>query len=116
MSSRFLHTPGERIQLADLAALCRFRTDSSISFDLGHVGDRILELIGYVDVHYPCDQKYCPVHFRVVLPIEYGDPEWLHRLIDELYLAFAIPEDVGYELRFNSMSEGLLMIDRDDVL
>lgn len=115
MTNRYLHQSGDRITLGDLTGIFRFKTASSIAFDLAHSIDRI-EIIGSVELHYPCDDSSCPARLRIMLPEVYGDAEVVSSMINELFAATAIPGDTSYEVQFVTPLTSACIVNRSDVI
>jgi hypothetical protein len=104
MTQRFLYEPGDEIRLLDLAARCAFKSEGSISFDLGF-NDEGFCVIGFVDLHYPCE-GHIKVHLRVgVPPQHYREASDRLAFVRQLFGALAIPADETYEATFVDATE-----------
>jgi hypothetical protein len=71
MASPFLYEHGDRFLVLDLTASFSFKSPGSISFDLGTLSDGMFSVIGWVDVHHPCE-GHIKAKFRVLLPARYS--------------------------------------------
>jgi hypothetical protein len=98
--------------LADLFAIVEAETDSSICFHLGHFTDHpkslppdavglfdsggsndfFFEILGWIDVHYPCKGRR-KVLIRLNLPSEYHARERTDTIIETLLSLLSIPMD-----------------------
>src|SRR5262245_22660492 len=101
MTERFLYNSGDEFPILDLLARLAFKTDSSISFMLGQLGDTlnfadgesfevgpggVFKEIGGLDVHYPCE-GHIKVQLRVVLPTKYHACDQMCKLVEEIFFA-----------------------------
>ncbi|WP_165227053.1 hypothetical protein [Aquisphaera insulae] len=112
----FLHQPGDEIELLDLVACCAFTSATSISFDLNRRSPGMLNGVGWLDVHHPCDDPYIKAQLRVWLPAEYERSDLMEQLVREVFAALAIPSNEVYELSFLSGGRHVGFSNRKDSL
>ena len=99
MNIHDLYEYGTEIDLLDLRGRFAFRTESSASFDLIGRGQDGELLIGWVDVHHPCD-GFIRAKVRVIVPVEHHKFEWMRDFIQRLFTALGIPPDETFEADF----------------
>jgi hypothetical protein len=104
--------PGDRFDVLDLVAFCKFKTSGSISFDLlresvayDFPSDGIsvpfrpgfaFDVLGWVDVHHPCEEQI-RTKLRVCVPAKYQGVEQLGELLQVICTALGIPLSQPYE-------------------
>src|SRR4051794_24512342 len=105
--------PADAFPLLDLTARFAFKTNSSISFEVGRMADIALgdardwvisgfEIIGWVDVHHPCD-SCIKAQIRICIPANYHQCERMAAMVKAICEALSIPHDEHCESRvFNS--------------
>lgn len=102
----FLYQTGDRIALLELEAWFGFKSDTSISFDLARRTDPTL-IIGWIEVHYPCDDLHQKVHLRAALPAEYlHNANRQQELVSQVFHALGIPRDETYWADFLNCEGG----------
>ncbi len=102
--------------ILDLQARFVFKTDTSISFDIGRWsntlripravggGERglvqdtpfVFNVIGWIDVHHPCD-GHIRTYLRIRMPEEYHALERVKSIVATIFKALDIPLDETYE-------------------
>jgi hypothetical protein len=115
MARGFLHEPGDNVTLAGLDGVCRFKTDCSISFELGRREPGLFDVIGYVELHFPTTNPFCPVQMRLWLSSGNEDELAVDSLMRDLFAAFAIPQETKYELHIIFGGSSILHMNRNDV-
>src|SRR5580765_3676013 len=101
MVSPFLHEHGDRIAVLDLLASFAFKSPCSVSFDLGTDGGGVFNVVGWVDVHHPCE-GHIKARFRVLLPARYHAWAQMRDFVQQMFTALGIPTDETYEAEFVS--------------
>ena len=102
MDTRYFHSPEDNFRVLSLRARYTFKTDSSISFDLSHESGGTVELLGWVDIHHPCDGEKA-AQMRLRLPSEYLGPEdvtTLKRMKDIVFQQIGIPREETFSAVF----------------
>jgi hypothetical protein len=111
-TSRFT-TPGDEFPLLDLTASFAFKTDSSVSFDIGRIADcnpddrpdfviSGFEVIGWIDVHHPCE-SCIKAQLRICIPVAYHQFEQMAAMVKAICEALSIPPEENCESKvFNS--------------
>jgi hypothetical protein len=116
---------GDGFALLDLIAQFQFKTASSLSFQLGKVVDHnsprlpemgdepwdfllesgtVLVVIGWLDVHYPCDGLH-RLQLRVGLPDRYLCWESMRDLVREVLAMLELPNDESYHVELDGLSQ-----------
>jgi hypothetical protein len=111
---------GQEFALLDLVAALKFKSASSLSFELGTKGGdlwvpgmveprvigpgMVFTVIGWVDVHYPCE-GHIKTQLRVCLPKRYHEPEQMRNLVQQLFKELGIPADETHEAEFVAASK-----------
>jgi len=101
-TSRF-SKPEDEFSLLGLTARFAFKTDSSISFEVGKVADNSPEddptfvisaftVIGWIDIHHPCDSRI-KTQIRICMPAEYHTFERMSAMVKATCEALFIPAD-----------------------
>ena len=101
MVSPFLYEHGDRFAVLDLLASFAFKSSGSVSFDLGTEGGGVFNVVGWVDVHHPCE-GHIKARFRVLLPARYHALEQMPDFVQQMFSALGIPPDETYEAEFVS--------------
>lgn len=99
MVSPFVYEHGDRLAVLDLVASFAFKSPGSVSFDLGTEEGGGFKVVGWVDVHHPCE-GHLKARFRVVLPVRYHAPEPMQGFVRTMFSALGIPADETYEAEF----------------
>jgi hypothetical protein len=110
-TSRF-RTADDEFPLLDLTARFAFKTDSSISFEIGRMGswhpddqpDFVIsgfEVIGWIDVHHPCD-SCIKAQLRICIPADYHQFERVATMVKAICEALSIPPEENCESRIFS--------------
>ena len=109
----------DQFSLLDLIARVEFKSNSSISFDIGRLsntlriptgehgkevqfsGGRLLvfTVIGWIDVHHPCD-GHIKTQLRIPMPAEYLLFDQMKSIIQRVFEVLDIPLDETYEAVF----------------
>jgi hypothetical protein len=126
-ASRFGHAESG-FQVLDLNAEFAFRSQTSISFNLGRYSDTltlpgggllandfvlpvglggVFNVVGRVDVHHPCE-GHIKAQLRTVLPSDYQQFERMRDFVAILFRALAIPPDETFEAHFVSAEQQTL--------
>lgn len=124
---------GDKFPVLDLVAQIKFKTPSSLSFELGKSVDRnsprlpemepgeeringldkwdgllesgpVFVVLGWIDVHHPCD-GFHPLRVRVGLPDRYVSWESMRDLMPQLIAALGLPENVPYHIDLVGLSQ-----------
>jgi hypothetical protein len=110
---------GDAFAVLDLVAAFRFKTASSLSFQLGTRGDtlqlpgmdepwtlgagRVFTVIGWLDVHHPCEGLH-RLQLRVGLPDRYACWESMRDLTPQVKAALELPADEPYHISLVGLS------------
>jgi hypothetical protein len=115
---------GDEFPVLDLIARFKFKSPSSLSFNLAKVIDRdsprlpemgdepwdfLLEsgsaflVIGWLDAHHPSD-PYNQLQLRVGLPDRYVSWESMRDLVPQVTKALQLPPDVPYHIQLSGLS------------
>lgn len=92
---------GTEFQVLGLTARVAFRSQTSISFDLGRWTTKrsVFTHVGWIDVHHPCD-GHIKAHLRIQIPAKYLAFDQMKSISDLILEALAIPSDETYEAMF----------------
>lgn len=105
-------------RVLDLVARFRFRSATSLSFELGTVGDTLLlpdmdepfdfpggvfNVFGWLDAHYPCDGQH-RLQLRVGLPDRYVSWESMRDLVPQVLAALGLSVDESYHVSLSGLS------------
>jgi hypothetical protein len=117
-TSRWKH--GDGFAVLDLVAEFRFKTASSLSFELGTKGDRIqlpgmdepwvlgsgrvFSVIGWLDAHHPCGGPH-RLQLRVGLPDRYACWESMRDLVPQVKAALGLPAAESYHISLVGLSQ-----------
>lgn len=103
-------------RILDLVGKVAFATTASVSLDLGERSDRIhysdgtidyvggncvLNVFGWVDVHYPC-QGFHKLLIRCSLPGNYSAFESMREMVVNVCDLFALPSNVPYKIHLQT--------------
>jgi hypothetical protein len=115
----------DEFPVLDLVARFKFKSATSISFELGktvtrdsprppEMGDEpwgwLLEggpvffVFGWLDAHHPCD-GYHRLQLRVGLPERYVSWESMRDLVPQVLAALGLPADESYHVSLNGVSQ-----------
>ena len=89
--------------LLDLMACFDFKTETSISFQIGKRSKDgcIFSVRGWLDIHHPVDMgEYAKAYLRISLPQKYLDFEQEKLILAVVFEALEIPEQEIYEAYF----------------
>lgn len=106
----------------DLVARFRFKSATSLSFDLGTLSDTlqlpgmdeplafpgIFTVVGWLDVHHPCD-GYHRLRLRVGLPDRYVSWESMRDLVPQLLTVLGLPPDESYHVHLSGLTRATSM-------
>jgi hypothetical protein len=94
-------TASDDFPLLDLTARFAFKSQSSISFDLGRWSHSRFTFthVGWIDAHHPCD-GHIKTQLRIRIPAKYHVCDQMKSIIHLLFEALAIPSDETYETAF----------------
>ncbi len=103
MDTSRLSNDNDAFCLFGVTARVAFKSQSSISFDLGRWSRTRLTFthIGWIDVHHPCE-GHIKTQLRIRIPAPYHVFEQMKLIIDLTLGALAIPLDETYEAVFIS--------------
>jgi len=101
-TSRFTK-PDDGFPLLDLTAKFAFKTNSSVSFEVGLMADIHpdsepdvvicgFKVIGWIDVHHPCD-SCIKAQVRICIPVDYHKFEHMAAMVKAICEALSIPPD-----------------------
>jgi hypothetical protein len=108
----------DEFPLLDLIAQFRFKSSTSLSFDLGTKSDilqlpdmeeplrfpGIFNVIGWLDVHHPCE-GFHRIQLRVGLPDSYVTWESMRDLVPQVLVALGLPADESYQVYLAGLSK-----------
>jgi hypothetical protein len=111
---------GQEFVLLDLIASLKFKSASSLSFQLGTKGDTlqlpdmdepwvmgpglVFTVMGWVDVHHPCE-GHIKTRLRVCLPERYFEWQRMRDFVQRVFEQLGIPADETYEADFVAASK-----------
>jgi hypothetical protein len=117
-TTRWKH--GDEFAVLDLVAQFQFKTDSSLSFQLGTKGDsiqipgrsepwvlgggRVFTVVGWLDVHHPCDGPH-RLRLRVGLPDKHVCGKSMRSLVPDVIAALGLPADASYHVTIVRMTQ-----------
>lgn len=116
MNTAPFSTGDSEFDILDLKARFAFKTDTSISFDIGRwsntlrlpTGDGdedmvwsadrpfVFHVVGWLDVHHPCD-GHIKTRVRIKIPAEYHLFDRMKPIVEAIFKALDIPLDETYE-------------------
>lgn len=99
MDTNSFSTNLNRFDVLDLVAQYEFKTESSISFTLGHGTPAHFQSLGRVEVHHPCVGSF-NARLRVWLPDQHINLTSMIEVIQRVFLALTIPDNETHEAIF----------------
>ena len=114
---------GDEFRLLDLVARFRFKTVSSLSFQLGKLVDRtaqlpeiagtdwealggstsVFQILGWLDAHHPCD-GFHHLHLRIGPPNRYVSWGSIRDIVPHVREVLGLPADVSYCVELAGLS------------
>lgn len=122
---------GEYVSLGDLIATIQTCTQASVCLDLGRftskprdiapelqeflagAGSKNVELLGWIDVHYPCEGPF-PVLIRLNVPPVYHEHMKILKLVKAVFELLDIPRESQFQADCFYVEEPLCIINADD--
>ena len=120
MDTSHFTKPDDSFHLLDLIAKFAFKTNSSISFEVGRIADvhpadqpddviSGFKIIGWIDVHHPCD-SCIKAQIRICIPVEYHKFQTIAAMVRRICETLSISSHEHCESRvFNSDHETAIM-------
>jgi hypothetical protein len=99
-TSRFTKPEDEFSLLGRLTARFAFKTESSISFEIGRFSHSrfTFTTVGWIDVHHPCD-SFIKAQVRICIPVGYHSVEQMAEMVKTICEALSISSDENCESR-----------------
>lgn len=102
---------GDGFPLLDLIAEFRFKSASTVSFELGYSDrpdrpgeGRLVSIIGWLDAHHPCDGVH-RLQLRIGLPDRYASWESMRDLVPQVKAALELPPDETFHVSLVGLSK-----------
>jgi hypothetical protein len=88
-----------RFTVLNFLAELEFHTASSASYRCERYSASLCprRQLGWIDVHWPCENHHVAVELRIALPEEYHSLEKLEEIRRSVFRALGIPEDAPWE-------------------
>jgi hypothetical protein len=117
MNTTLFSSGDNEFDILDLKARFAFKTETSISFDIGRwsnslrlpindgeeeetvwSADRpfVFNVVGWLDVHHPCNGPI-KTQVRIQIPVEYHSFDRMKPMVETIFKALDIPLDETYE-------------------
>ena len=103
--------PDDRFQLADMIAVCRFSTESSLGLSLRRLDNIEGIEIGWLDLHVTRNDWNTKIYFRLCLRVELTTLKRINWLRQDCYRVLAIPESAYNEMTVFWPDRSCLLID-----
>ena len=118
--AKFSNRGRDCFELLDLVACFEFKTETSISFQVGKRSKDggMFSVRGWLDVHHPVDMKeYTKAYLRISLPPKYLELEQERQVLTSVFEALELPAQETYEAYFfTSENSQLLIIEEPGIM